>query len=64
MCKCNIQSQNFKLETDITPSADFMSCLFPAVIAALPVFLEAFMRCIAGTPSDDQYRPGSRNRCQ
>jgi len=48
------------------PQADFISCLMSAVIAALPSFLEAFMGCLAGpgpSPGDDDYDPGTRNRC-
>jgi len=37
-----------------------------AVISALPCFLEAFLGCLAGggpSTGDDDYDPGTRNRC-
>jgi len=46
------------------PEADarFIDCLLAAVLAALPVFLEALMKCIAGGGASD-YCPGDRDRC-
>jgi len=46
--------------------ADFIGCLFTGLIAALPCFLEAFLACLSGTgpgSGDDDYDPGTRNRC-
>jgi hypothetical protein len=40
---------------------DFLECMIPALMAALPAFLDAFMRCIAGGSS--AYDPGDRPRC-
>jgi hypothetical protein len=52
-----------KLAIDVAPSADFMSCLFPALIAAVPQFLQSFMSCISGGGSSTGYKPGDRPRC-
>lgn len=41
--------------------ADFVSCLFPALIASVPTFLQAFMSCMAG--GSKSYDPGDRERC-
>lgn len=49
------------------PQADFIGCLMTGVLAAMPYFLEAFLKCLSGangTGSDDQYAPGQRDRCQ
>ena len=63
MCNCKINGKSFNAEFDVTPSADFIQCLFPAVIAALPAFLESFMKCIAGAGTPDSHNPGDRKRC-
>jgi len=46
--------------------ADFVGCLMNAVLAALPVFLQSLMGCLAGgnNPGQhDEYKPGARPRC-
>jgi hypothetical protein len=45
--------------------ADFMSCMLGAVLAALPAFLEAFMKCLGttGNGSQDGYNPDTAQRC-
>ena len=47
------------------PFQDMMTCLIPALLAALPAFLDAFFTCIRGEngQSDHDYRPGNRQRC-
>ena len=46
------------------PLAEILPCLFPAVIAALPVFLQAFFACMSGQePPAGGYAPGDRHRC-
>lgn len=52
-----------KLDIQVAPSADFMSCLFPALIAAVPSFLQSFMSCISGGNTSGAYQPGDRKRC-
>lgn len=44
---------------------DLIGCLIPALFAALPVFLDSFMRCLGGNhnPGNGEYRPGDRHRC-
>lgn len=46
--------------------ASFIECLIPALIAGLPGFLDALMRCLTGgnSGSADDYNPGDRERCQ
>jgi len=44
----------------------FVDCAVKATLAAVPIFLDAMMRCIAGLPPpppSDQYKPGDRPRC-
>lgn len=46
------------------PLADMMTCLIPALIAALPAFIDAFFRCISeGNGGNSGYTPGDRKRC-
>lgn len=40
---------------------DFIGCLIPALIAAIPAFLDSFMGCLAGTPGG--YSPSDAKRC-
>jgi len=44
---------------------DFMACMIGALMAALPCFLEAFMKCLAQGPDPDSgtFEPGERDRC-
>jgi len=63
MASVIITTPNLTTEIVVTPSVDFMSCLFPALIAAVPAFLESFMKCLAGPPTTDEYNPGDRTRC-
>lgn len=63
MCKVNVSSPQFNVEMDLTPSADMFDCLFQGILAALPTFLEAFMKCISQAPPTGNYRPGNRHRC-
>lgn len=63
MCRVTLEHPQMKLAVDVAPSADFMSCLFPALIAAVPQFLQSFMSCISGGGSSTEYQPGNRNRC-
>lgn len=58
----NSSKGNFAVEVDA--QQDFISCLMTAVIAALPCFLESFMKCLSGAngPSTG-HNPGNRARC-
>lgn len=51
-----------------TPQAQkqFLECLFPALITALPYFLQALMTCLAGggTNPPGDHNPGDRLRCE
>jgi len=64
MCKCTITSNTFNVDVDLHPSQDFVSCLLTALFAALPTFLDSLVKCMAGAGTTDQYKPGSRERCQ
>jgi len=62
--KLQIDTAKAKLVVDVDAQADFIGCLLTAVIAALPCFLESFMKCLAGGngPSTG-FKPGDRTRC-
>lgn len=64
MCSITIQSKNLNTEIHFKPSADFMGCLLQAVLTAMPVFLEALMKCLAGDSPETGYNPGDRQRCE
>jgi hypothetical protein len=40
---------------------DFLGCLIPALIAAIPAFLDSFISCIGGGSSS--YSPDDTKRC-
>jgi hypothetical protein len=40
---------------------DFLGCLIPALVAAVPAFLESFMRCLGGGSAG--YNPSDEKRC-
>lgn len=52
--------------TDPAPPTDalatFMECLIPALLASLPYFLEALVKCLSGGGGSGTYNPGNRNR--
>lgn len=55
-------AQEVKDALHATNSPRILTCLLPAIIAAMPAFLQAFMACLATGGSGD-YNPGDRNRC-
>ncbi len=61
MCMCRFESEALKVNVQIDPQPNFVQCILPALMAALPVFLQAFMECVTGGASD--YQPGDRQRC-
>lgn len=63
MCRVNIEGKGVDVNLDVNPSADFIGCLLTGVMAALPAFLEAFMRCLGGGTGSGDYNPGTRDRC-
>lgn len=64
MCRVTLSSPTIKAELDVTPTADFITCLIPALLAALPAFINALMLCLAGEGTSGNYNPGDRVRCQ
>jgi hypothetical protein len=46
-------------------AANPLACLMAAFVAAMPVFIQAFLECKAGTtpPPTGAYDPGQRTRC-
>ena len=62
--KVQVDSPMAKFVVDFEAQQDFLSCMMTGVIAALPCFLEAFMKCLTGTngPSTG-HNPGNRARC-
>jgi hypothetical protein len=64
MCRITLETTLGKAEVEWTPRADFITCLIPALLAAVPAFLQSFMSCIAGGGSNTTYQPGDRVRCR
>jgi len=64
MCRVTINSPAVNVDLDLKPSADFVTCLIPALLAALPAFIESFMSCLSGGSTPGNYKPGDRPRCQ
>ena len=64
MLQIKVETPVGRLTTEFDPHADFMTCLFPALIAAIPCFLQSFMSCLAGGGSSADYTPGNRVRCR
>jgi len=49
---------------DFDIKADLMNCLFQGLIAALPCFLDSFMKCMGGGGNGGTgFTPGDRPRC-
>lgn len=63
MCRLTLEHPQMKLAIDVAPSADFMTCMFPALIACVPVFLQSFMQCLTGGGNSNGFQPGDRKRC-
>ena len=58
---------NGQFEADVTWNAHpkVIECIMAAALAAVPVFLEALMKCLSGTtPPGNGFNPGDRPRCQ
>lgn len=64
MCKITIQGAKGQFSVDLQAQGDWLSCLMTGVMAALPAFLDAFMKCLStGNGGTADYNPGDRNRC-
>jgi len=63
MARIQITGEHLHLNVEYEPSADFVTCLIPALLAALPAFIEAFMTCLSGSQDPGDYKPGDRPRC-
>ncbi len=63
MCRVIIESPAVNVTLDVKPSADFITCLIPALLAALPAFIDGLMGCLAGNTGGGGYKPGARPRC-
>jgi len=63
MATLSVKTDAGQVDVDIDISADWLSCLIPALLAGLPAFLDAFMKCIAGGGASGDYNPGNRTRC-
>lgn len=63
MSKITITSPHAQTTIDFTPTKEFLDCLLPAIIAAAPAFLQAFMQCLAPAETPPGYNPGDRRRC-
>ena len=63
MARITIETPNLTTAIEVSPSADFISCLIPALLAAVPAFLESFMKCVGSSPAPGGFNPGNRDRC-
>lgn len=63
MCNLTITTPVAKMDIVVNPHADFFSCLFPALIAAAPIFIDSLMKCLAGGGQACDFKPGDRTRC-
>ena len=63
MIQITLETKNTKTEVEFSPSADFITCLIPALLGALPCFIQSFMSCLSGSPAVGVYNPGDRPRC-
>jgi len=64
MARFTIKSDLFTTELDVKPHQDLFTCLIPALLAALPAFLDAFFKCIGGGGgTGGSFKPGERTRC-
>ena len=63
MSKCTIQSPGLNVELDLKPRTDLLTCLVPALLAAMPAFIEAYMTCITAGSGSGNFKPGDRPRC-
>lgn len=60
----SVTKEGTKMTLTVNPEADWTSCLISATIAALPCFLEAFMKCLSnGGGGETGFKPGDRTRC-
>lgn len=58
------KTEKAEVGLEIQAQADWTGCLITAVIAALPCFLEAFMKCLNnGGNGGSTFQPGDRTRC-
>ena len=63
MTLITVGTRNADIKLDVKINQDLFTCLIPAVLAALPAFLDAFFKCMGGDGSADQFKPGARPRC-
>jgi len=63
MCKITLETNQMKAATSIEPQADFMGCLLPALLQALPIFIQAFVECLGSGGTTTGYNPGGPKRC-
>lgn len=63
MTHVSIDSDKVNVDLNLKIEADWLTCLIPALLAGLPSFIEAFMKCIAGDATPGEYNPGDRPRC-
>ena len=62
--KFAIQSDKAKVQLEVDAQQDWTSCLMTALIAALPCFLDEFVKCLAGgNGGSSGFKPGDRDRC-
>jgi len=63
MFKLSIDTDKGPVSVQFDASADIMGCIITGVTAALPAFLDAFIRCIGGGSGTGGLNPGGPPRC-
>ena len=62
--RMQVDTAKGKFAIEFDAQADFVGCLLTGVLAALPCFLEEFMKCLALGPGPGTgFKPGDRDRC-
>lgn len=62
--KIAFSSKNAEFTIEADAKADWTSCLMTGLIAALPCFLDAFVKCLqGGNGGSTGFKPGDRERC-
>jgi len=62
--KIAFKSAKGEFVVEVHTEQDWTSCLMTGLIAALPCFLEEFVKCLqGGNGGADGFKPGDRDRC-
>jgi len=63
MAKLMVAMTPDQADHPLTPlQANFLTCIFEALIASVPCFIQNFLACMSRPPTPG-YNPGTRDRC-